>query len=513
MVAGELPADPTELSARARAGDDRRQRHRRQPRQRRRRRHPAAPGERLARHQGRPADGSRSRNNTVDQQRLGPRGRRHRPGRRGLREHRRQHRRREPDDGDGGDQRRAARTGRPVDRGRTATRSGPAAQHQRCSPGAPTLAQTTFSKPRCSTTSSTTTGPARFIGGYVYGIGGTLPDGTANDVEPLGHGRRGRPGRAAPGRLGASRRPTGTDGGEPTHGHRHARVRGPDARAHGRRPGRRAPTRRSGRRRSSRRSCRRRCAATTTSRGTARRPTAGARPARPSPGRHRATLDLHRRGTDAGHRRRRATDSPATATPLDAGSDQVDRDRRRLPRGVTPPGVPPRAPRGPAPAPRRATPPTAHRDRCTVDRPMEQTMNDESTSSPQPPPRGACGLGRRAVILGGAGALGAASSGRRRPSGAPRPCRGRHAARGDAGPAQDGAPGRHRRLGLDAGRTRRRTRRSSPTRWRRPVRHLRLRLPRRHRDDRRRRSRPSAARRRSARRCWPSTRRTTSPSR
>ena len=74
--------------------------------------------------------------------------------------------------------------------------AGPAAQHR----AVPGLARRWRRRPsasrRCWTTCSPTTGPARFSGGYVYGIGGTLPDGTANDVNNWDMGVVGRPGRA-----------------------------------------------------------------------------------------------------------------------------------------------------------------------------------------------------------------------------------------------------------------------------------------------------------------------------
>ena len=145
MLAGELPADADRAQPRHRAGDRRQQRHRRQHRERRRRRHPPPPGERLARHEERPAvdhDHEQHR----DQQRLGPRGWRRRPRRRAVREVRQQHRRRQHDDGDRGHLRRAARTSGPVDRAEQRPAHGPAetAPLQLRADG-----QATFSNPSC----------------------------------------------------------------------------------------------------------------------------------------------------------------------------------------------------------------------------------------------------------------------------------------------------------------------------------------------------------------------------
>ena len=141
------------------------------------------------------------------QQRLGPRGWRHRPGRRGLRQHRRQHGRQEPDHRDGRHQRRARRAGRAVDR----DQQRPAAGRLRsgsCSPAARRSRRRTFSKPTLLDDVFCDNRAGSFSGGYVTGIGGTLPDGTAASVQQLGHGRRGRPAARSP-RLSSVLQSTG----------------------------------------------------------------------------------------------------------------------------------------------------------------------------------------------------------------------------------------------------------------------------------------------------------------
>ena len=166
--------------------------------------------------------------------------------------------------------------------------------------------------------------------------------------------------------------------------------------------------------------------------------------------------------------------------------------RHSLPRGVTPRrGLPPRAPGPDSPGPpSRPSTPTPWTGAPSI-RPMEQTMNDESSVFTGRHLSGACGTRRRAVILGGAGALGATSSGRGRPSGALRRCRRSHAA------AAPGTPKTVHLAGTDgwgqhAGRLARRPALlpglAGPA-W---LRHVRLRLPRRHGDDSDRRSRRSA---------------------
>ena len=103
----------------------------------------------------------------------------------------------------------------------------------------------------------------------------------------------------------------------------------------------------------------------------------------------------------------------------------------------------------------------AHRDRDTHDPRAPVAAQPCSPGAPAPP---------------------AAVAAARRRAGSPRR---RLSGRRRRRPRRTGrAPRRHRRLGVDADRTHRPTRRSGPTRWRRaPLRHLRLRLPRRHRPD------------------------------
>ena len=64
-------------------------------------------------------------------------------------------------------------------------------------PGSATLGTTLFSKPTLLNDVFWDNRAGSFSGGWVFGIGGNLPDGSPNDVEQLGHGRRRRAGRAA----------------------------------------------------------------------------------------------------------------------------------------------------------------------------------------------------------------------------------------------------------------------------------------------------------------------------
>ena len=153
-------------------------------------------------------------NNTVTEQRLHPRGRRDRPGRRGLHRHRRQHRSKQPDHGLGRDQRRAPGAGRPLHRPEQRPAAGAAAQH-RLFPGSATLASTTFSKPTVLDDVFSDNRAGSFSGGWVTGIGGTLPDGTPNDVNNWDMGLADGSGTLSP--VGSVIQSTeGTDGGTST---------------------------------------------------------------------------------------------------------------------------------------------------------------------------------------------------------------------------------------------------------------------------------------------------------
>ena len=145
MIAGELPTTPDRAVARLRPGRHLRQPDPGEPGQRRRRRHPVPDGRQLP-------DERRQQHDR--QQRLDPRGRRHRHRRRPERAGRQQHDHEEHDDGDRRDERRPAGAGRPVDRAPTATCCRPrcSALRHRTAPSSATRS--------CSTTSSGTTGPA-----------------------------------------------------------------------------------------------------------------------------------------------------------------------------------------------------------------------------------------------------------------------------------------------------------------------------------------------------------------
>ncbi len=141
MIAGQLPATPGALSPGSGAGGHLHQPDPGQPGQRRRRRPPLPdgrelPDERLQQHDR--------------QQRVDPRGRRHRHQRRPERAGLQQHDHEEPDDGHRGDLQRSPGAGRPLDLGQ----QRPAAGH-----AAGRLADSSATR-CCSTTSSGTTGPA-----------------------------------------------------------------------------------------------------------------------------------------------------------------------------------------------------------------------------------------------------------------------------------------------------------------------------------------------------------------
>ena len=115
------------------------------------------------------------------QQRLGPRGRRHRARRRAVRQHRQQHGGQEPHHGDGGDQRRHSRHPPVCPRRRTATQLQARLRSTQL-PGLQTLATTTFSKPTLLNDVFNDNRAGTFLGGWVYGIGATLPDGSTDTI-------------------------------------------------------------------------------------------------------------------------------------------------------------------------------------------------------------------------------------------------------------------------------------------------------------------------------------------
>ena len=78
-----------------------------------------------------------------------------------------------------------------------------------------TNGQATFSKPVLLDNVFNDNRAGTYIGGYVYGIGGTLPDGSTNSVDPWDMAVVGGPGSLHP-VGGLVQTTTGTDGGEPT---------------------------------------------------------------------------------------------------------------------------------------------------------------------------------------------------------------------------------------------------------------------------------------------------------
>ena len=90
--------------------------------------------------------------------------------------------------------------------------------------------QSTFSKPVLLDNVFNDNRAGTYVGGYVYGIGGTLPDGSDNSVDPWDMGVVGDPGLLHP----VGRRPPDDDGHRRRRQrdrHRHGRVQGPDARS------------------------------------------------------------------------------------------------------------------------------------------------------------------------------------------------------------------------------------------------------------------------------------------
>ena len=94
-------------------------------------------------------------------------------------------------------------------------------------PGSATLAATHFSKPTLLDNVFSDNRAGSFSGGYVYGIGGTLPDGTAGGVNEWDMGVMDVPRPAAPVRARCSQSTDGTVEPRQQHGDRRPRAEGP----------------------------------------------------------------------------------------------------------------------------------------------------------------------------------------------------------------------------------------------------------------------------------------------
>ena len=175
-----------------------------------------------------------------------------------------------------------------------------------------TTGQSTFSKPVLLDNVFNDNRAGTFVGGYVYGIGGTLPNGMDNSVDPWDMGVVGDPGLLHP-VSSVLQTTTGTDGGVNVTFTDTAGFKDPSPELTVR-CSPRGPTRPSGKPPSSRRCCRPGCARTTTSRARARQRTAAVQRARRRPWAPRRCSASPSRGTSRSAPRR-ATSTTSSDRP------------------------------------------------------------------------------------------------------------------------------------------------------------------------------------------------------